>query len=80
MIKALDEWVIMQKVTKKFADYKDYQKNNSQTINSLFNKLHVKEVHFKKNQGNPKAPFDILRVKAFNSKNDEPVDVVLVSK
>ena len=48
MIKALDEWVIMQKVTRKFIDYKDYQKNNSQTINSLFSKLQVKEVHFKK--------------------------------
>lgn len=80
MIKALDEWVVMQKVTKKFNDFKDYQKINAITINSLFNKLQVKEVHFKKNQGNPKAPFDIVKTKAFNSKNDESVEVVLISK
>ncbi len=52
MIKALDEWVIMQKIKNNFVDFHDYQKNNQQTINSLFNKNLVKEVHFKKNQSN----------------------------
>ncbi len=54
MIKTLDEWIVMQKINKKFIDYQDYQKSNKQTINYLFNKLQVKEVHFKKNQANIK--------------------------
>ena len=80
MIKALDEFVIMQKVTKKYNDFQDFQKNNKTTINSLFNKLQVKKVHFKKNQANIKNPPDIQKVNGYNSKNDEPVDVVLISK
>ena len=60
MIKALDEFVIMQKVTKKYQDFQDFQKNSKATINSLFNKLQVKEAHFKKNQTNIKNQPDIF--------------------
>jgi hypothetical protein len=80
MIKALDEFVVMQKVTQKYKDFQDFQKHNKSTINSLFNKLQVKEAHFKKNQTNIKSQPDVLKVKGYNSKNDEPVDVVLISK
>lgn len=71
---------MMNKITKKYENYQDYQKNNKPTINSLFHKLQVKEVHFKKNQNNIKNHPDILKVKGYNSKNDEPVDVVLILK
>jgi hypothetical protein len=70
MIKALDEWVLMQNIPKKFKDFQDFQKNNELTINSLFGKLQVKEVHFKKNTFNSKMASDISRLKGYNSKND----------
>ena len=42
MIKSLDEWVDMQKIVKKFLDYRDYQNYSKNTITSLFNKYQVK--------------------------------------
>ena len=42
MIKSLDEWVDMQRIVKKFHDYRDYQKYNKNTITALFNKYQVK--------------------------------------
>jgi hypothetical protein len=71
---------MMNKITKKYENYQDFYKNNKSTIDSLFNKLQVKEVHFKKNQSIIKNQPEIFKVKGFNSKNDEPVDVVLISK
>ena len=42
MIKALDEWIMTQKITKKFKDYKEFQTQNKQIINELFLKKQVK--------------------------------------
>ncbi len=60
----------MNKITKKYEHFQDFNKNNKSTIDSLFNKLQVKEVHFKKNQSNIKNQPDILKAKGYNSKND----------
>ena len=54
---------MMNKITKKYENFQDFHKNNKSTIDSLFNKLQVKEVHFKKNQSNIKNQPDILKVK-----------------
>lgn len=70
----------MQRITKVYEDYQDFQLKSKQTISALFNKLQVKEVHFKKNQSNQKNQSDIYKVKGYNSKNDEPVDIVLIAK
>lgn len=80
MIKSLDQWVVMQQITCQFSNFKDFQKYNKQLINNLFTANQVKEAHFKKKQSNSKSIPDISTVRGFNSKNDEPIDVVLIAK
>ena len=81
MVKSLDEWVEVSSIKSAYKNYKEFQNSNSEVIESIFLKNQVKDVHFrKKDTLNKIIQQDILRIIGFNAKNDEPVEVVLISK
>lgn len=79
MINSLDEWVKMQKVQQPFKSYEEYQTQHQKLIDQMFNKMRVREVHFKQRKNTAKITKIEVAV-GLDSRNDEPVEVTIVPK
>lgn len=66
----MDEWTVMQKTTQTYKDYEQFQNINGKAIDSLYNQIRVREVHFRSKKLAKNAD-QIHTVTGFNSKNDE---------
>ena len=79
MIDSLDEWVKMQKKQQQFKHYEEYQSFHEKLIEQQFNKLRVREVHFKQRVNTAKIN-KIEKGVGMDSRNDEPVEVIFIPK
>lgn len=69
MINSLDEWVKMQKVQQPFKSYEEYQSQHQKLIDQMFNKMRVREVHFKQRKNTSKITKIEVAV-GLDSRND----------
>lgn len=69
MINSLDEWVKMQKVQQPFKSYEEYQAQHQKLIDQMFNKMRVREVHFKQRKNTSKITKIEVAV-GLDSRND----------
>jgi hypothetical protein len=69
MINSLDEWIKMQKIQQPFKSYEDYQLQHQKLIDQMFNKLKVREVHFKQRKNTSKIT-KIETAIGLDSRND----------
>lgn len=79
LMKSMDEWIIMQKLTKAYKDFEEYRDINDRVIEGLFNQIKVREVHFRTKKGKGKNEGIFTEI-GCNSKNDEPVEVTKIYK
>ena len=47
MIKAMDQWTVMQKVKQPYKHFQEYQQLNGKAIDNLYSQLKVREVYFR---------------------------------
>lgn len=55
MIDSLEEWIHMQRITREFKDYNQYQAVHEKLIEQSFNQIRVREVHFKQRMNSSKV-------------------------
>lgn len=71
MIKAMDQWTVMQRIKQPFKDFQEFQKLNGKAIDNLYSQLRVREVYFRTKKVNTEET--IQSIPGFNSKTDEQV-------
>lgn len=69
MIDSLNEWIKMQKIEQPFKDYEEYQNHHQKLIDQIFNKIRVRQVHFKQRKNTSKVS-KIQTVVGLDSRND----------
>lgn len=69
----------MQKVKQPFKSYEDYQAQHQKLIDQMYNKMRVREVHFKQRKNTSKITKIEVAI-GLDSRNDEPVEVTIVPK